>query len=609
MRNRVNRTVCIILTATLSCLAAFAQDYNIAPPEDPVNLLWIHHSTGANFAHRYGWSQTWNDGVAATVEADNDYARRHNTSGEGGNGEIALYNNNYIMHHLSYGSQLADGDIYTDYRDWYYKFRNYLDSGDTAHYAGGVGGADLVHCYSQDITYAAQGTDEFTGEDVSSQTNQVIMFKSCFPNSYVYAPDTSGGLPANPTITDARAWISGGGYETWRTSGESGGPINFIQAEYLALLDVFGEERYRDILFVAWVAPPMLQGDYGDPPAYARALSEWFEDDWLDGYAYQNVMAFNYWNIHTGEHDPGDGSTLPALLTKHNHCRYNPFTNSRDYTAPGDPDFVDDIYMCFSAGDSHPNHFGGAVAAKELVPLLNIQWNRLHDIAASDSTGYPADGRTGFFMLDSTYTGALPAGVSHGILDGVECLIFDGSVNATLDLDEVDVAGTGGAFSYCYWYHPNDNSATIGGDCTVVLSKEGVFSSDHYAEDDMDSHINTYFGEDYPVPEDHTNAVVDNDNWTHVAFVWDGSASRHYISGVQIVETVELTRTVTDNTNHLILGPNSAAPLNGGIREVAIYNRALTADEVRCIFQANAGDAPPEQIFIRTAANQWDLLE
>jgi len=82
-------------------------------------------------------------------------------------------------------------------------------------------------------------------------------------------------------------------------------------------------------------------------------------------------------------------------------------------------------------------------------------------------------------------------------------------------------------------------------------------------------------------------AVVDCDTWTHVAFTWTGSQARHFVDGVQIIETSGTTRAMTDNSNHLRLGGMSGN-LKGGIREVAIYNRALTPAEVRRIYQANA---------------------
>jgi len=593
-RNRSWTTLAAVAVATWIVAPAWAQDYNLSPPATPVNLLWIHHSTGGHWAHKldFGNSHAWNDGIQGTSQGI--YGTRHDTMEVGGNGELALFNSNYILHHLTYGSILADGANYTDYRDWYRKFRNYLDRNDTAHYVDDVNGLDLLHCYSQDTSYAAQGTDEFTHANVSAQTNRVIMFKSCFPNSNIGPPDTSTGLPANPTLAQARTWIASAAYMDWVNAGEAAGPINYIKAEYMALLDVFGEARYRNILFVAWVSPP----ETNSTSAYARQLADWFESQWLAGYSYNNVLLFNYWNIHTGEHDAATSDCFPAFAEKHNHCRYNPFLNRRDYVGPGDPDFVNDIRMAFPGwgpgdADSHPSHFGGAVATKELIHLLNIQWNRINIIPPGGSSGYPINGRTGFFKLDSTFTGALPSGVLKGTIDGVECLIFDGTANAYLDLGTVAVVGAGGAFSYCYWYRPNDNSVNFPtSNSTTILRKDGVFNSIHFVEDNVDSHINTYFGDDFLAGADHLNNVVDNETWTHVAFTWDGSEGRHFVDGVQIIETMTATRTMTDNSEHLFLG-GGAGYLNGGIREVAIYNRALTPAEVRQIFQANAFAAQP----------------
>jgi len=73
------------------------------------------------------------------------------------------------------------------------------------------------------------------------------------------------------------------------------------------------------------------------------------------------------------------------------------------------------------------------------------------------------------------------------------------------------------------------------------------------------------------------------------------TVGRHFVDGVQIIETMAASRTVTDNSNHLRLG-QGGGNLKGGIREVAIYNRALTPAEVRQIFKANAAAVNPARV-------------
>ena len=121
-------------------MPVWAQETNLSPPATPVNLLWIHHSTGAHWSHKYDsdWTRAWNDGVHGVDRGD--YATRHDATDVGGNGEVALYNSNYIFHHLSYGSTLADNEHFTDYCNWYRKFRDYLDRDDSTHYVNNVGG-------------------------------------------------------------------------------------------------------------------------------------------------------------------------------------------------------------------------------------------------------------------------------------------------------------------------------------------------------------------------------------------------------------------------------------------------------------------------------------
>jgi concanavalin A-like lectin/glucanase superfamily protein/Big-like domain-containing protein/type IX secretion system substrate protein len=573
MNNKNYFVVLLFINLLFNFSSLMSQTENIYPPNNKVNLLWIHHSTGAYWSHQKG---TTNSG----------YHQRYGTRTSGGNGELSLFHNNYILHHLEYGSQLADGSEYTDYRNWYHKFKWHLDKNDSTYLSSNhnTGDEDLVHCYEQNTSYDEQGVDPYTGENLIGQTNQVIMFKSCFPNSAIYS---TSGIDIN-NYGEVNAFLTQIGQpQTTQGWSGAGGTIDQIQCSYIGLLEIFAQ--HPDILFVIWVAPPTTTAS--EP--LARDFSDWMVNELLqnyywDGsqytnYSQDNVLVFNFWNILTGERNQS------FCEAGHNHHRYNPYLEEDDYVTTGDPDFVNSIQLAYSSGgpsglDSHPASFGGAIAAKELMNRLNIQWNKMHNNAAPSNYQISQNGLLANFPLDSTQTGLnLNSGVSVGEIDSVSCYIFDGTMNAYIDLGQIQFSGN--AFSYSYWYRPNDISVTLWRS-TTILHMPGVFECNHIADARYNSYINSYFDSQYFLNTDRVNNVIDVNTWTHVAFTWDGDTARHYVDGVQIIENMIGSRTLSNQTSNLFLG-NGINNLSGGIRQVLVYDRELSSKEVKEIFMSS----------------------
>jgi len=84
--------------------------------------------------------------------------------------------------------------------------------------------------------------------------------------------------------------------------------------------------------------------------------------------------------------------------------------------------------------------------------------------------------------------------------------------------------------------------------------------------------------------------------WTHVALTFDGGSAKAYINGALTRNIGGVTGGITVTSGPLIIGSRSnsilaAAPregFNGLIDEVAFYNRALSASEIRSIFIAGS---------------------
>ena len=233
-------------------------------PGTTQRLLFIHHSCGGQL-------------MAAPGER---------SGGDRGSGERCIYEShpnggglralleaaNYEVHELSYESVLgADTDIC----HWHRKFSAHM--------------GDLLRTDHQDRKYAG------------GAANDIVAFKSCYPNNDFVGAGADPGDPDSEELTVANA-----------------------KAAYRALLPSF---RARpDVLFVAFTAPPRaepkkglkdrLKGALGSGPTaadWAREFNTWLtdrDDGWLAGYELSNVAVFDYYDILTaGE---GNWSAYPT---------------------------------------------------------------------------------------------------------------------------------------------------------------------------------------------------------------------------------------------------------------------------------------------------------
>ncbi|MBE0528084.1 MAG: hypothetical protein IH629_02630 [Thermoleophilia bacterium] len=158
--------------------------------------------------------------------------------------------------------------------------------------------------------------------------NQVIMFKSCFPNSDM------GGKPTDPPAPGDDLTVSSAKYT------------------YNQLLGYFASRP--DKLFIVITSPPMQSIN---KPGNVRAFSNWLVNDWLSENVYplNNVAVFDFYTVLT---DPD------------NHHRYTNGAIEQITDAGPNTLYYD------SGGDDHPNTRGGQKATAEFIPLLNIYVNQ-----------------------------------------------------------------------------------------------------------------------------------------------------------------------------------------------------------------------------------------
>jgi hypothetical protein len=253
-----------------------------APPKSPLGLLFIHHSVGGRWLADPGGKHK----IAEEIWKSHP---------DGGGLRRQLEMQGYEVHEASYGSNIGDT---TDLPDWIVKFRDKMD-----------------------VVRRTQLNDQTLPE---GKRNQIVMFKSCFPNNL---------------LNDDKALAA-------------------ARAEMTALLPELA--KHPDVLFVHVTTPP-LAPKVEKQPAWkwlaravmrkpqpgprllrsgplARALNDWVTspDGWLKGYASKNVAVFDLYDT----------------LTNH-----------------GESDFL--AYPTEGGYDSHPSREGNAKAAAEFVPFLN----------------------------------------------------------------------------------------------------------------------------------------------------------------------------------------------------------------------------------------------
>jgi len=309
--------VCALLLAAAAArpLPATAA-VNTAPPDSPVKLVFIHHSTG----------EAWlGDG--------------HGRLG------IVLRDNNYFVSDTNYGWGPGEIDRATDIGHWCTWFR------------GPSSSTYLSALYAesdQHSGYSRLATDP-------GGANEIVMFKSCFPNSQLRTP-----YSPIPAIADNPL------------KGQSVGGDDFTVANakgiYRDLLAYFG--AHTDKLFVAVVAPPVTSPD---TPG-GRALANWLVDHWLQdsGYTAGNVLVFDFYTVLSSK--TGGGSSDVGLASGNHHRVWNGAVQHKT-------DDGADRLAYPSGGDSHPNAAGDQKATAEFVPLLNAAYNAWQGNDGGDSTG------------------------------------------------------------------------------------------------------------------------------------------------------------------------------------------------------------------------------
>lgn len=233
-------------------------------------LVFIHHSTGS------AWIATGN-----------------------GNLGVALNASGYYVTECDYGWDAQP-------------FDNLGDRTDTVNWPEWFTDAKMPYVYRNSSHF-----DYDNATDDPGGQNEIIMFKSCYPNS------------------------------------EVGTSIDDEKAIYNGLLPYFG--AHTDKMFVLIVPPPEI--DIASA-ALTRELANWLSDTatgWLAIYnvTHNNVYVFDYYNVltHTDNHHWVNGGVVEHIIDNSSNVLFYP------------------------SGDDHPSATGHQKATAEFVPLLNHYYN------------------------------------------------------------------------------------------------------------------------------------------------------------------------------------------------------------------------------------------
>lgn len=191
----------------------------------------------------------------------------------------------------TYGDEIGED---TDMNHWVKKFREEMDK--------------ILRFSAHPNRYNSEGF-----------TNDIIMFKSCFPNSDIIAEGTEPGDPDSPEKNLAN-----------------------YRATFIALKTEM--VKYPDKLFIYLTAPPRVpEASSPDNAARARKFNEWLIKEFQPAYTAETGI--------------------------NNFYVFDLFS-----TLAGSDNFLNTEYRLQRSGDSHPNLKGSQTATEEFIRFFRPIW-------------------------------------------------------------------------------------------------------------------------------------------------------------------------------------------------------------------------------------------
>ena len=216
----------------------------------------------------------------------------------------------------------------------------------------------------------------------------------------------------------------------------------------------------------------------------------------------------------------------------------------------------------------------------------------------SQSDSWMSDGLVGYWKMDETATtsGAIDSsgngnnGTYHGTASTTGGKfgnggVFDGDSDyINFDKGE-NLTSKNSLITLSAWVNPN---SFVGG---TILDKayntEVEFNMDCLGSGNVSFSVYNNNGDQFRVD---SNKAISLNHWTHVLGVVDGSKMRLYIDGVLQDDANNINGALNQSTIDVYLGADKGIItadnfFNGQIDEVRIYNRALSPDEVKKLYE------------------------
>jgi hypothetical protein len=223
--------------------------------------------------------------------------------------------------------------------------------------------------------------------------------------------------------------------------------------------------------------------------------------------------------------------------------------------------------------------FSATVTMADLTDGLVAYWpldDGSGDVAR-DATG---NGHDGTLQGGPVWTGDSKMGTGALTFDGTDDLVR---------IPSFDVTGGNGITIACWFI--TGNLDTPGNDPRMVSKAVGGSNDEHWfmlssSREGGIKILRFRLKTDGATGElkAHPDGVIDLDVWIHAVASWDGSTMRVYKNGVEVGSLAKGGVLDVDPTVEMAIGSQPATtdarPFDGTIDDVAIWNRALTQDEI-----------------------------
>ncbi len=178
---------------------------------------------------------------------------------------------------------------------------------------------------------------------------------------------------------------------------------------------------------------------------------------------------------------------------------------------------------------------------------------------------------------DGTVTGALVT--NKGKFK--QAYEFDG-VNDIINFGDVDEVGNLTAITISAWIKPTGDLTAKNYKIVSKRPETGGFYTDVFGGR---LRWQTFNMSDVLSPHTSAGSVI-TEEWSYVVFVWNGTMKFIYINGIQDVTTDAFTGEMGNSSYSLYIATYTGTDYEfvGSIDEVRIYNRSLSADEIRTLY-------------------------